>query len=65
MPGRRPEYEPTPAEIRAKCAEIQERWSEKERRKRAGGWEDPHWMPPVVELETSLPDDPGSRVGHY
>ncbi len=61
MPGRRPDYEPTLAEIRRKCEEIQSRWSEKERRKRAGGWEDPHWMPPRVDLDTPLLDDPSSH----
>ncbi|HHK41726.1 MAG TPA: hypothetical protein ENJ50_04835 [Planctomycetaceae bacterium] len=61
MPGRRPDYEPTLAEIRRKCEEIQSRWSDKERRKRAGGWEDPHWMPPRVDLDTPLLDDPAAH----
>lgn len=65
MAGRRPDYEPTLAEIRAKCEEIQKRWTDKERRKRAGGWEDPHWMPPFVELESRIPDDPTSKSSAY
>ena len=65
MPGRRPDYEPTLAEIRAKCAEIQTRWTERERQKRAAGWEDPNWMPPMVEMQAWLPDDPGSRQGAF
>jgi len=31
----RPQYEPTPEEIRAACLEIQQEWTETERRRRA------------------------------
>jgi hypothetical protein len=43
-----PLYQPTPAEIRRACEEIQKGWSERECRRRAGLDPDSGWMPPVI-----------------
>lgn len=50
-------YEPTPEEIRQRCLEIQETWTEAERLKRAGTskpqeWQAP-WLSDVSEAERS------------
>ncbi|MHB8972138.1 MAG: hypothetical protein ACYC3X_06505 [Pirellulaceae bacterium] len=49
-------FMPTSLDIRQACDKIQERWSERERRKRAGWVEGQHWLPPLVEVD-SLPYD--------
>ena len=41
-------FEPTPREIRRACEKIQQRWSERERCKRAGRPHGYHWTPPLV-----------------
>lgn len=44
-------HDPTPREIRAKCEEIQQRWSPREREHRLGrrvGEERPVWTPPEI-----------------
>ncbi|NIL98083.1 MAG: hypothetical protein GTO53_09795 [Planctomycetales bacterium] len=43
-----PSYQPTPAEIRRACEEIRKRWSQRERRRRAGLDPDGGWMPPTI-----------------
>jgi hypothetical protein len=43
-----PIYQPTPAEIRRACEEIQQAWSERECRRRAGLNPDSGWMPPTI-----------------
>ena len=47
---------PTSHDIRQACEKIQETWSERERRKRAGWIEGGHWLPPLVETESLLDD---------
>jgi hypothetical protein len=47
---------PTTHDIREACEKIQESWSERERRKRAGWIEGGHWLPPLVETESLLED---------
>lgn len=49
-------FEPTPHEIRRACENIQQRWSAKERRKRAGRPKRDHWTPPLVCSEWILAD---------
>ncbi len=46
-----PIYEPTPDEIREACRQIQQSWSEQERRRRDREAEmvARHWTPPRVE----------------
>ncbi len=41
-------YQPTPGDIRNACDHIQEKWSEKERDKRAGHLAEGQWTPPSV-----------------
>ncbi|MDH3717992.1 MAG: hypothetical protein OES79_07705 [Planctomycetota bacterium] len=43
-----PIYQPTPAEIRRACEEIQEGWSERECRRRAGLNPESGWLPPTI-----------------
>jgi hypothetical protein len=47
---------PTLHDIRQACDKIQENWSEWERRKRSGGIEKPHWLPPFVEVDLLFHD---------
>ena len=47
---------PTLDDIRQSCGKIQEHWSEWERRKRSGWVEEPHWFPPLVEVDSLLYD---------
>ncbi len=49
-------FEPTDRDIRRECEKIQERWSEKERNKRAGRSKVRHWLPPIVDSELLFPD---------
>jgi hypothetical protein len=51
----RAEYEPTEAEIQAKCLEIQAGWSRRERMMRMPS-RPPPWMPPVVEFDDDSRD---------
>ncbi len=60
MAKRRPDYEPSCAEIRCACEEIQRGWSDRERRKRAGALDNPNWLPPSVELESLIFEDAGT-----
>jgi hypothetical protein len=51
-------FEPTPHEIERACEEIQEGWSERERRKRAGSSQGGRWLPPFIDsalLDVHLP----------
>ncbi len=45
-----PPYAPSPRTISQECEHIQARWSERERRKRAGRPPGSTWMPPRVDL---------------
>jgi hypothetical protein len=45
-------FEPTARDIRRACEKIQEKWSDQERRKRAGQAQREHWLPPVVDLDS-------------
>ncbi len=47
-------FVPTSHEIREACERIQEGWSERERRKRAGWIEGGRWLPPLVEIDSLL-----------
>ena len=62
MAKRRPDYEPSCAEISRACEEIQRGWSDRERKKRAGTLDRPTWLPPVIELEAILFDDGNSAA---
>ena len=53
-------YEPTAQDIREACERIQEGWSERERRNRAGDIEGRHWLPPLVEGQSLLYDVSGA-----
>jgi len=44
-------FRPTPHEIRSACERIQQRWSDRERRKRAGRPKNEHWSPPLVTTD--------------
>lgn len=50
-------YLPTKQDIDAACAKFQERWSERERRKRSGWIEKEGWTPPVVSVHSWVDDD--------
>lgn len=53
----RDSYEPTEAEIRKACQEIQDAWTVKERKKRSYVVENP-WMPPIMlPGNLSMPDE--------
>ena len=54
----KPDYSPTPTEIRQRTLEVQSRWSERERRRRLYGRHgdgvrpsDDRWYPPVVSSD--------------
>ena len=47
---------PTSHDIRQACDRIQQDWSERERRKRAGWLEGGQWLPPVVSTDSLLDD---------
>lgn len=47
-------YKPTRRDIRQACAEIQARWSVRERNKRAGRDRNSSWTPPRVRLSAIL-----------
>ena len=47
-------FMPTSHDIREACERIQESWSERERRKRAGWTDGGHWLPPLVETDSLL-----------
>lgn len=47
---------PTSHDIRQACDRIQQNWSERERRKRAGWQEGGQWLPPVVTTDSLLDD---------
>jgi len=49
-------YLPTKHDIRQACEEIQQGWTDKERRKRSGRVEGRHWLPPLVESDSVFPD---------
>lgn len=52
-----PHYLPTPAQIRAQCVAIRQRWTPAERRRRAVGYlegEQAAWLPPQVALAGCL-----------
>jgi len=51
---------PSSLDIRRACEKIQEGWSERERRKRAGGEEGGHWLPPLVETDSLLAEASGA-----
>ncbi len=55
-------FRPTPHEIRRACEKIQQRWSERERRKRSGRPKDEHWTPPLVTSEWLSTDRNSSYV---
>lgn len=53
-------YEPSPRDIRRACDDIQESWSERERKKRSGRRSGTSgWMPPSVKMSslTEAADD--------
>ena len=54
-----PRYQPTPAEIKRACEEIQKRWTDRERRRRAGEDPDSGWTPPVVSSSELIGDTNG------
>ena len=45
-------FEPSARDIRRACEKIQEKWSDQERRKRAGEQHREHWLPPLVDLDS-------------
>ncbi len=47
---------PTSHDIRQACDRIQQKWSDRERRKRAGWTEGGQWLPPVVSTDSLLDD---------
>ncbi|NIP86917.1 MAG: hypothetical protein GTO03_15670 [Planctomycetales bacterium] len=51
-------YQPTPAQIRRACEEIQRGWSERETRRRAGLDPDGGWTPPVIR-SSDVPEENG------
>jgi hypothetical protein len=59
-----PDYLPTPCQIASACAEIRDRWTPAERRRRAvGHHHDDHreaWLPPLID--TSLCNSRVRRV---
>ena len=55
-------YLPTSHEIRRECERIQDGWSDRERQKRAGHADGRHWLPPVVDSQTLLPDQFGQTM---
>lgn len=47
---------PTSVDIRQACERIQEGWTERERKKRAGANNQQHWLPPLVEADSLFLD---------
>jgi hypothetical protein len=52
LSGQRGAYKPSAEEIERACAKIQEKWSTRQRNKRAGRMADSNWTPPRVDWAT-------------
>jgi hypothetical protein len=65
--GERGAYKPSAEEIERACAKIQEKWSARQRNKRAGRVTENNWTPPRVDwasiseaISDSQNDTPGA-----
>jgi hypothetical protein len=50
--GQRGAYKPSAEEIEQACAKIQEKWSVRQRNKRAGRVTENNWTPPRVDWDS-------------